>query len=120
VDLLPEISQPPRVLSNVSHALEQAGLRADIDGYLKHRAPYTVLLELHHRLLSTDGDGRQRYNVSLLNSLVLHVGTQVRRAGLATCPPAWLPGCLLGSLATTGWPQGGQPACRSVLSACCL
>jgi len=76
VDLLPEITQPPRILSNVTHALDQAGLRADIDGYLLHRAPYTVLLELRHRLLVTDVDGRQRFDVPLLNSLVLHVGIQ--------------------------------------------
>mmetsp|Transcript_11818 Transcript_11818/g.28865 ORF Transcript_11818/g.28865 Transcript_11818/m.28865 type:complete len:543 (+) Transcript_11818:3-1631(+) len=79
VDLLPEITQPPRLLSSVSAALDSAGLRPDVDSYLKNRAPYTMLLELRQRLLLPEAEASaagSRYNVPLLNSLVLHVGTQ--------------------------------------------
>merc|ERR1719183_1201653 len=49
VDLLPEISQPPRVLSNtvqaLNHTLSHNGnLLSELDGYLKSRSPASFLL----------------------------------------------------------------------------
>lgn len=83
VDLLPESSQPPRLLSAVTAALDAApALRADLEAYLKHRAPFSFLMELRLRLGAAPGgaDGRARYNVPLISSLVLHVGMQARAA----------------------------------------
>merc|ERR1711907_793049 len=51
VDLLPEISQSPRILSNATAALSYNNLKVDIDMYLKTRSPPQLLMELSHRLL---------------------------------------------------------------------
>ena len=72
VDLLPEISQPPRILSSYSAALSANGtLLAELDAFLKSRQPRSFLDELRLRLLGADGNCR----VPLINALVLHVGT---------------------------------------------
>jgi len=71
VDLLPEISQPPRLLSPVTPPLAAAGLLTDVDTYLQARQPFSLLIELRTRLTNADGSPR----VPLINSLVLHVGT---------------------------------------------
>jgi len=72
VDLLPEISQPPRILSSCSAALSANGtLLAELDAFLKSRQPRSFLDELRLRLLGADGNCR----VPLINALVLHVGT---------------------------------------------
>ncbi|GMI05586.1 hypothetical protein TrVE_jg1082 [Triparma verrucosa] len=70
IDLLPEISQPPRILSNITGAL--GGVRADIDVYLKTRGPPTFLAELPGRLLNRSGE----VNASIVNSLVIYVGME--------------------------------------------
>eukprot|EP01117_Protostelium_nocturnum_P004885 TRINITY_DN1770_c0_g1_i1.p1 TRINITY_DN1770_c0_g1~~TRINITY_DN1770_c0_g1_i1.p1 ORF type:complete len:1948 (-),score=339.96 TRINITY_DN1770_c0_g1_i1:159-6002(-) len=77
VDLLPEINQPPRIMSNVMAALNQAGsLKADLDNYLRVRHPQTFLLDLRSKLLLPNDQvsGGTRYNVPLINSLVLYLG----------------------------------------------
>jgi CCR4-NOT transcription complex subunit 1 len=75
VDLLPEISQPPRVLSLITPPLAAADLLADIDSFLATRQPLSLLLDLRTRVTTADGLPR----TALLNALVLHVGT----AGIA-------------------------------------
>ena len=42
VDLLPEISQSPRILSDFSAALTSHGLLADLDAFLNSRTPFSV------------------------------------------------------------------------------
>jgi CCR4-NOT transcription complex subunit 1 len=77
VDLLPEISQPPRILSNCAIALDVCGLRGPLDEYLQTRHPISFLLDLPRKLhsLETDSDlNTTSYNVPLINSLVVHVG----------------------------------------------
>jgi len=79
VDLLPEINQSPRILSNYVTILGVNNLRNDIDTYLKTRAPVTFLLDLRSKLTLANTDssfGGTKYNVPLLNSLVLYVGAQ--------------------------------------------
>jgi len=71
VDMLAEISQPPRMLSPVTPPLAAANLLADLDSFLQARQPFSLLIELRTRLTNADGSPR----VSLINSLVLHVGT---------------------------------------------
>lgn len=77
VDLLPEISQPPRILSNCAIALEACGLREPLDEYLQTRHPISFLLDLPRKLMDGNSDNDHSaasYNVSLVNSLVVHVG----------------------------------------------
>jgi CCR4-NOT transcription complex subunit 1 len=79
VDLLPEISQPPRILSNYTAALTAGGLRADVDKYLQTRQPAQFLLDLPARLKLQQpepGRGGSLYNVPALSSLVVYVGSQ--------------------------------------------
>ena len=71
VDLLPEISQPPRIRSAASAALAASGLQAELDSFLHTRAPYSWLAELHTRLVGSDGAHR----AGVINALVLHVGS---------------------------------------------
>jgi len=71
VDLLPEISQPPRILAPVTAPLAAANLLTDIDSFLASRQPLSLLLDLRNRLVQPDGTPR----APLINALVLHVGT---------------------------------------------
>lgn len=49
VDLLPEIQQPPRILSNYLQALNANNFKAEIDQYMKIReVPF--LMSLHSKL----------------------------------------------------------------------
>ena len=77
VDLLPEINQPPRILSNCTAALHVSGLREQLDEYLQTRHPISFLLDLPRKLKiqsMTQDHHMKSYNVSLINSLVVHVG----------------------------------------------
>jgi len=83
VDLLPEISQPPRILSNFSSALATVGLTHDLDAYLKNRAPYSLLQDLRSRVTKPDGT----HKMGVINALVLHVGSHAI-SSMASQPPA--------------------------------
>jgi CCR4-NOT transcription complex subunit 1 len=77
VDLLPEISQPPRILSNCAVALDACSLRESLDEYLQTRHPISFLLDLPRKLHCAHPDNdlnAAAYNVPLINSLVVHVG----------------------------------------------
>ncbi|XWS35646.1 hypothetical protein CRYUN_Cryun20dG0014500 [Craigia yunnanensis] len=81
IDLLPEIGEPPRILSEVDAALKAKQLKADVDEYLKMRPQggSSFLTELKQRLLLSPSEAASagtRYNVPLVNSLVLYVGMQ--------------------------------------------
>jgi len=79
VDLLPEISQPPRILSNYHAALNHNMLRESLDNYLKTRAPVGLLLELPSKLRPAQPDSTPSgvgYDVQAINALVVYVGTQ--------------------------------------------
>ncbi|PRP81377.1 hypothetical protein PROFUN_11064 [Planoprotostelium fungivorum] len=78
VDLLPEINHPPRIMSNYANALNAVpGFKQDLENYLRTRQPLSFLPELRNRLLLPGGAvvNGTRYNVPLINSLVLFVGT---------------------------------------------
>jgi len=77
VDLLPEISQPPRILANYTAALStgQPSIKAEVDSYLKTRAPLNFLMDLPRRLRVNPTDG-QSYNAPAVNALVIYVGMQ--------------------------------------------
>jgi CCR4-NOT transcription complex subunit 1 len=78
VDLLTEIHQPPRVLSDYTSSLTVT-LKRDVDTYLRTReqAPF---LENLREILAMDPSnqdlysGGSKYNVPMINSLVLYVG----------------------------------------------
>ncbi|KAJ3024175.1 hypothetical protein HKX48_005578 [Thoreauomyces humboldtii] len=87
VDLLPEINQPPHVLSDYTSNLIPHNLKHDIDVYLKTRGPASFLVDLGSRLqLAAPSTGSSTteasenesstYNVPAVNSLVLYVGVQ--------------------------------------------
>lgn len=78
VDLLPEINQFPRILSNYTLAIQNAGLSQDLENYLRLRAPVSFLVELKQKLLLNAQEIQQtggiRYNISLINSIVMTIG----------------------------------------------
>ncbi|XP_022732983.1 CCR4-NOT transcription complex subunit 1-like isoform X3 [Durio zibethinus] len=80
IDLLPEIREPPRILSEVASALKAKQMKADVDEYLKTRPQgSSFLTELKRRLLLSPSEAASagtRYSVPLINSLVLYVGMQ--------------------------------------------
>ncbi|KAI8909736.1 CCR4-Not complex component, Not1-domain-containing protein [Gorgonomyces haynaldii] len=75
VDLLPEINQSPRILSDYTSPLLANNLKQDIDLYMKSRSPVSFLIDLQSRLLNKD-KSKGQYNVSVINALVLYVGVQ--------------------------------------------
>ncbi|XP_048431931.1 CCR4-NOT transcription complex subunit 1 isoform X3 [Pyrus x bretschneideri] len=92
IDLLAEISQSPRILSEVDAALKVKQMKADVDEYLKTRQQgSSFLTELKQKLLllpSEAASAGTRYNVPLINSLVLYVGMQAIQQLQARTPQA--------------------------------
>ncbi|GAB2271046.1 hypothetical protein Dimus_005896 [Dionaea muscipula] len=80
IDLLVEMTQPPRILSEVDAALKAKQMKADVDEHLKTRQQGSSFLsDLKQRLLLSPSEASKagtRYNVPLINSLVLYVGMQ--------------------------------------------
>ncbi|KAK9742789.1 hypothetical protein RND81_03G197500 [Saponaria officinalis] len=78
IDLLAEMSQAPRILSEVDAALKAKQMKADVDEYLRTKQG-SFPKELKHRLLLSPNEvlhAGTRYNVPLINSVVLYVGMQ--------------------------------------------
>ncbi|ROL51636.1 CCR4-NOT transcription complex subunit 1 [Anabarilius grahami] len=80
VDMLSEINIAPRILTNFTGVMPSQ-FKKDLDSYLKTRSPVTFLSELrsnlqvvHSRIVSNEPGNR--YNIQLINALVLYVGTQ--------------------------------------------
>ncbi|XP_071726639.1 uncharacterized protein [Rutidosis leptorrhynchoides] len=80
IDLLAEISQSPRILSEVDAALKAKQMKNDVDEYLKAKPQGSQFIpELKQKLLlspTVAARAGTRYNVPLMNSLVLYVGMQ--------------------------------------------
>uniref|UniRef100_A0A0E0F0Y1 CCR4-Not complex component Not1 C-terminal domain-containing protein n=1 Tax=Oryza meridionalis TaxID=40149 RepID=A0A0E0F0Y1_9ORYZ len=78
IDLLAEISIPPRIMSDVDGALKSKQMKTQVDEYLK-RPDGSFLTDLKQKLLLPQNEANiagTRYNVPLVNSLVLYVGMQ--------------------------------------------
>ena len=75
VDVLPEIAHAPRILTSFTQVLQERAFKKDLDNYLRTRTPVTFLSDLRGNLQLSNEPGF-RYNISLLNALVLYVGTQ--------------------------------------------
>jgi len=78
VDRLPEINQPPHILSDFQTALMKNNLKTDVDSFFKSR-PQTFLRELRPKLMlpaSESFAAGTKYNVPVINALVMYVGVQ--------------------------------------------
>lgn len=71
IDLLPEISQSPLILSNVVGPL--LSFKNELDGYLKSQQPTDSLVNMISHLCK---EGRKELDAPKVNSLVLYVGMQ--------------------------------------------
>ncbi|KNA22767.1 hypothetical protein SOVF_031520 isoform A [Spinacia oleracea] len=79
IDLLEEMSQAPRILSEVEAALKAKQMKADVDEFLRTMQSSPFLSDLKQRLLLSPSEASHAgtcYNVPLINSLVLYVGMQ--------------------------------------------
>lgn len=85
VDLLPEINQAPRILSDYVGPLVANGAKNEIDGFLNAHMPKRFVTELVKKLQSGNGNGNGnnnvdqqggRYNIPLMNSVVFYVGVK--------------------------------------------
>jgi len=78
VDLLAEIKDPPHILSNYLQALVESNIKVDLDLFLKTCEPISFLNELIPKLQLTSQEmvtaKGTKYNVPLINSLVIYVG----------------------------------------------
>lgn len=73
--LLPEMQQPPQILSDFTSSLLHGYLKADLDLYLKTRGPSTFLVSIRNRVSISQLDSSGlKYVVQMINSLVLYVG----------------------------------------------
>ncbi|XP_053697550.1 CCR4-NOT transcription complex subunit 1 [Sabethes cyaneus] len=75
VDMLTDIGGAPRIFTNYAAAITPSSFKKDLDSYLKARSPVTFLSELRSNLQISNEPG-SRYNIPLMNALVLYVGTQ--------------------------------------------
>lgn len=75
VDMLSDSSNAPKVCSSYIMNIQPPNFKKDLDSYLKARAPVTFLSELRGHLQVTSEPGT-RYNMTLMNALVMYVGTQ--------------------------------------------
>ena len=73
VDMLPEISIAPRMVTNFA-ALIKPQFKKDLDSFLKNRAPVSFLSELRTNLQNSSSNAAEagmRYNISMINALVM-------------------------------------------------
>ena len=73
VDMLPEISIAPRMVTNFA-GLIKPSFKKDLDSFLKNRVPVTFLSELRTNLQSSSSGAAEagmRYNISMINALVM-------------------------------------------------
>eukprot|EP00811_Abedinium_folium_P033491 NODE_644_length_2868_cov_11.712514.p1 GENE.NODE_644_length_2868_cov_11.712514~~NODE_644_length_2868_cov_11.712514.p1 ORF type:complete len:618 (-),score=200.55 NODE_644_length_2868_cov_11.712514:304-2157(-) len=83
VDLLPEIKVAPRILANYTTTLLHRHLKADVDKFLRTR-DRKLLEAIREKLLLPHSETLQldtKYNVPLLNALLLYVGVHLPQHG---------------------------------------
>jgi CCR4-NOT transcription complex subunit 1 len=72
IDLLPEINQSPRILTDFTVIIEENNLKKGLDQYLDtQKSPYNNFLKDFPGRLKTKGE----YNVPLINAVVFYIGT---------------------------------------------
>lgn len=86
VDMLPEITVSPKIHTNVASLIQPPEFKKNLDSYLKNRTPVTFLSDMRSYLQQVSNEPGMRYNMSVMNSLVLYVGmqaiTQIHSKGL--------------------------------------
>jgi CCR4-NOT transcription complex subunit 1 len=75
VDLLPEISEQPTIVSDYTTILSDRGIRTDLETYLKTRSPSTFPSDLVGKLLDRQ-DAQTEYPLELINAVVMFVGAK--------------------------------------------
>jgi len=80
VDLLPEISQPPRIQSDYFQVLSERGIRPRVESYITSRSPADLpnLLSrfvIQSPVTDVSAIGGTSLNIPLLNSIIVFVGT---------------------------------------------
>lgn len=83
IDSLPEITLTPKGTSTAVAALSTVAFKKDLDSYLRNRSPVTFLSELRGYLQQSSQVDSIRYNIPLINALVLYVG----QAAIQTITP---------------------------------
>jgi CCR4-NOT transcription complex subunit 1 len=77
VDLLPEIKEPPRIRSPYIDGLVKSDLKKKLDIFLQTSGPETFLPELLNAVVKKQSkSGEREYNIPLINSLVISIGTR--------------------------------------------
>ncbi|CAE8592986.1 unnamed protein product, partial [Polarella glacialis] len=85
VDLLPEIKVAPRILANYTTTLLQQQLKTDVDSYMRTR-DQSLLNVIISKLCLPRAEALQmgtKYNVPLLNALLLYAGVHLPQHGKA-------------------------------------
>ena len=78
----PEMNNSPHLMSDYGFSVTASGFKSELDTYLKARSPNGLtMMDLTHRLTLPEGQrdlihGGTKYNVPLINSVVLYVGVQ--------------------------------------------
>uniref|UniRef100_A0A5S6QEM5 CCR4-NOT transcription complex subunit 1 n=1 Tax=Trichuris muris TaxID=70415 RepID=A0A5S6QEM5_TRIMR len=75
LELLPEMNTDPNIAVDILQNLKPLSLLSDLDGYLANRAPVSFLSDLRSMLQVSDNPG-QKYDVKLLNAIVMYVGVR--------------------------------------------
>lgn len=76
VDVLPEITVSPKIHTNVASLIQPPEFKKNLDSYLKNRTPVTFLSDMRSYLQQVSNEPGMRYNMSVMNALVLYVGMQ--------------------------------------------
>ncbi|XP_043234309.1 CCR4-NOT transcription complex subunit 1-like isoform X1 [Amphibalanus amphitrite] len=75
VDMIPEIRQAPMIQTNYASLIQPPSFKNELDTYLNTRTPVTFVTDLRSTLQASAEPGC-RYNIQLMNALVLYVGTE--------------------------------------------
>jgi CCR4-NOT transcription complex subunit 1 len=74
VDLLPEINQAPKMLSNYTQILIDLDIKTNLDKFLEKRTPASYPNSISKHFLNKNPVVGNKYNVPLINSFVLYTG----------------------------------------------
>jgi CCR4-NOT transcription complex subunit 1 len=74
VDLLPEINQSPKILSDYTQVLAHTDMKTNLDKYLDKQSSSAYLGTVASFLVNKTPSFGNKYNIALINSLVLYCG----------------------------------------------
>jgi CCR4-NOT transcription complex subunit 1 len=88
VDLLPEINQSPKILSDYTQILVLADVKTNLDKFLDKQTPSTYVGTVSSLLVNKIARFGSKYNVALINSFVLYCGIHDMRLSRANETPS--------------------------------